>query len=81
MSVQSMTYAGCDHVLSVCHRCKGGAMSVQFVTCVRVGPCLFSVSQMLGCGHVCSVCDICKCRAMSAQCVTNVSVWVCLFSV
>jgi hypothetical protein len=43
MSVQSMTYAECDHVFSVCHKCKGGTMSVQCVTFGRVWPCLFRV--------------------------------------
>jgi hypothetical protein len=30
-------------------------MSVQCITYVRVGPCLFSMSHMQGVGHVCSV--------------------------
>jgi hypothetical protein len=36
MHVQSMTYAGCGHVFSVCHKYKGGAMSVHCVTYVKV---------------------------------------------
>ena len=59
MHVQSMTYAGCGHVFSVCHKCKVGAMSVHCVTYVRVGACLFSVSQMVKCGHIYSVCHKC----------------------